>query len=638
LIDLFSTFFDCGVKMKESLKNTFNTGIRIVEVRVRNFRSLRSVDLSLDRLTLLIGPNNSGKTSFLEALFAAMGAGRRVLSSDDIYIKPNESSPPYNRSILIDVLIRPTDEDGCIRDSFPEGSYWLNLWRNGIALDDDDNDFMAFRTRLTWKHESGEYSIERQFLRVWVSDSSKIEDAEINSEAGTVSAKQLEPMALHFMDAKRDIDDDMRRQGSFWRRMTSDLGLSEDNIKSFEKILTEINEEIVEKSGILKHLKSVLGDLCNVMSGEREGIELAPVARKLRDLTKGIDVNFTTKGAQTFPLVRHGMGTRSMASILVFRAFMKWRSLMTEEDAVHPMLALEEPEAHLHPQAQRALFGQIREIPGQVIISSHSPYVVFHADFSELRHFQKKDADTLVTAIDIKDLQPDDLQKMKWKVLNTRGDMLFAKALVLFEGETEEQGLIHYAQEYWNKNPNELGINFIGVDGSDSYLPFLRLAKGLGLNYYIFSDADGDSLNDISKSLEKIGINNYKTCSNVIVLPDGKNYETYLLDEGYTDVIESVLNRYHSVVDYVNDYIIRMNDQKMKGGKPRNYTDDTDGGRKRALLDIMKSGKTTYAEAIAKEIVSIRDKDRKIPHKIKELFCQISVDTGMTTVSEEKNP
>ncbi|OOP55831.1 MAG: hypothetical protein AYP45_12400 [Candidatus Brocadia carolinensis] len=368
--------------MKKSLEKIFNTGIRIVEVRVRNFRSLKSVDLSLNRLTLLIGPNNSGKTSFLEALFAAMGAGRRVLSSDDIYIKPNESSPPYNRSILIDVLIRPIKEDGTFSDTFPEGSYWLNLWRNGIAQDDNDNDFMAFRTKLTWKQESAEYSVERQFLREWISDSSKIEDAEIISEAGTVSAKQLEPMALHFMDAKRDIDDDMRRQGSFWRRMTSDLGLSDEDIKSFEKILTNINEGIVKKSGVLKHLESALGDLYNVMSGEREGIELAPVARKLRDLTKGIDVNFTTKGSQAFPLIRHGMGTRSMASILVFRAFMKWRSLMAKEDAVHPMLALEEPEAHLHPQAQRALFGQIREIPGQVIISSHSPYVVFHADFS----------------------------------------------------------------------------------------------------------------------------------------------------------------------------------------------------------------------------------------------------------------
>ncbi|MCK6468712.1 MAG: AAA family ATPase [Candidatus Brocadia sinica] len=624
--------------MKKSLKKTFNTGIRIVEVRVRNFRSLRSVDLSLNRLTLLIGPNNSGKTSFLEALFAAMGAGRRVLSSDDIYIKPNESSPPYNRSILIDVLIRPINEDGNVSDTFPEGSYWLNLWRNGIAQDDNDNDFMAFRTKLTWKQESAEYSVERQFLREWISDSSKIEDAEIISEAGTVSAKQLEPMALHFMDAKRDIDDDMRRQGSFWRRMTSDLGLSDEDIKSFEEILTNINEEIVKKSGVLKHLESALGDLYNVMSGEREGIELAPVARKLRDLTKGIDVNFTTKGAQTFPLVRHGMGTRSMASILVFRAFMKWRSLMAKEDAVHPMLALEEPEAHLHPQAQRALFRQIREIPGQVVISSHSPYVVFHADFSELRHFQKKDADTLVTDMDIRDLQPDDIQKMKWKVLNTRGDMLFAKALVLFEGETEEQAFAHYAQEYWGRNPNEMGINFIGVDGSDSYLPFLRLAIGLGLNWYIFSDADGDSLGDISKALKKIDISNYKACSNVIVLPDGKNYETYLVDEGYTDVIELVLNRYHDVKDYVNDYIIKMNDQKMKGGKSRIYTADSDGGRKRAMLDILKDGKTIYAEDIAKEIVFMEDKDRRVPPKIKDLFYQISVDIGMITESEEKTP
>lgn len=624
--------------MKKSLKKTFNTGIRIVEVRVRNFRSLRSVDLSLDRLTLLIGPNNSGKTSFLEALFAAMGAGRRVLSSDDIYIKPNESSPPYNRSILIDVLIKPINENGTFSDNFPEGSYWLNLWRNGIAQDDHDNDFMAFRTRLTWKQESAEYSVERQFLRKWISDSSKIEDAEINSEAGSVSAKQLEPMALHFMDAKRDIDDDMRRQGSFWRRMTSDLGLSDEDIKSFEETLTQVNEEIVEKSEVLKHLKSGLRDLYRIMSGEREGIELSPVARRLRDLTKGIDISFATQGAQTFPLVRHGMGTRSMASVLVFRAFMNWRSSQAKDDAVHPMLALEEPEAHLHPQAQRALFSQIKEIPGQVIISTHSPYVAAYADFSHLRHFRKEGADTIVTAMDLSNLQADDLQKMRWKVLNSRGDMLFANALVLFEGDTEEQSFPLYAKEYWSRNPNELGINFINVGGAGNYLPFLRLAKGIGLNYYIFSDAEVIPLDKMSKALKQIGINDYKICSNVIVLPCGKNFETYLVEEGYTGVIESAINRYHKMDDYVKDYISRHNDEKAKGGATRNYTDEDDGGRKQALLDIMESGKTTYAEAIAKEIVSMAEKNRRVPSKIKELFYQLSVDTGMTTISEEKNP
>lgn len=50
-----------------------DSGIRIIEVRVRNFRSLRSVDVELDRVTVLVGQNNSGKTSLLDAMYAAMG-------------------------------------------------------------------------------------------------------------------------------------------------------------------------------------------------------------------------------------------------------------------------------------------------------------------------------------------------------------------------------------------------------------------------------------------------------------------------------------------------------------------------------------------------------------------------------------
>jgi hypothetical protein len=46
-----------------------STGILISEVRIRHFHCLRSVDVKLDPLTVLIGQNNSGKTSFLNALF-----------------------------------------------------------------------------------------------------------------------------------------------------------------------------------------------------------------------------------------------------------------------------------------------------------------------------------------------------------------------------------------------------------------------------------------------------------------------------------------------------------------------------------------------------------------------------------------
>ena len=42
--------------------------MRITSVRVRNFRGIRDLRIDLDEVTVLIGENNSGKTSVLEAL------------------------------------------------------------------------------------------------------------------------------------------------------------------------------------------------------------------------------------------------------------------------------------------------------------------------------------------------------------------------------------------------------------------------------------------------------------------------------------------------------------------------------------------------------------------------------------------
>ncbi|MBK7665816.1 MAG: AAA family ATPase [Sterolibacteriaceae bacterium] len=54
------------------------SGIAIVAARVRDFRSLANIEVELNDLTVLIGANNAGKTSFLDALFAAIGAGTQV--------------------------------------------------------------------------------------------------------------------------------------------------------------------------------------------------------------------------------------------------------------------------------------------------------------------------------------------------------------------------------------------------------------------------------------------------------------------------------------------------------------------------------------------------------------------------------
>src|SRR5205823_4523734 len=107
----------------------------------------------------------------------------------------------------------------------------------------------------------------------------------------------------------------------------------------FEAVLSKLNEEIIGQSDVLKHVRETLELLQRVVGSEKSGVEIAPIARRLRDLSKGVDVNFATEGAQTFPLARHGMGTRSLAALLVFRAYMSWRVKQKGEDPVHPFLA-----------------------------------------------------------------------------------------------------------------------------------------------------------------------------------------------------------------------------------------------------------------------------------------------------------
>lgn len=63
------------------------SGIKITDVRVSNFRTLKNVEVPLGDLTILLGANNAGKTSFLDAFYAAIGAGRKILGQDDVRLE-----------------------------------------------------------------------------------------------------------------------------------------------------------------------------------------------------------------------------------------------------------------------------------------------------------------------------------------------------------------------------------------------------------------------------------------------------------------------------------------------------------------------------------------------------------------------
>jgi putative ATP-dependent endonuclease of OLD family len=593
------------------------SGIAIVAARVRNFRSLANIEVELNDLTVLIGANNAGKTSFLDALVAAIGANRRSLGADDVRIAAGESTAPKSREIIIDVMIRPIGPDGKVQDTYPMGSFWTSLWgTTGIATNDDLNEFTGIRTLLKWSTVRGEYVIERRFLKEWKLFADWT-TAATNDRPVTINL--LEPLAFHYIDAKRDLDEDLHKSSSFWRRLTEDLGLPVEEIEEMEKMLSDINEQIIGKSAILKHLKENLAGLQEIVVSDSGAVEVAPVARKLRDLANGINVSFNTAGSQSFPLSRHGMGTRSLAALLVFRAYASWRNKQTTDggNSLHSILALEEPESHLHPQAQRSLFSHIRQVTGQRIVSTHSPYFAGQASLEDLRLFLKTNGETVVSMLNTGALKPDEVRKLQDTVIATRGDILFSRGVVLFEGQTEEQALPVYASKYWNATIHELGFCFVRVNGTD-YFPFVWLAKALRIPWYVFADGESDPVSQLDKALMNAGEPEAKNCPCVVVLPSGNGYEAQLVAEGYSLEINQVIDQIERQANYLSSNYIEILDGKpKKKGKIRDYK--SSGGFERALQDYLEENKTRMAKPLAEAISNLPD-ERRFPKNIAKLF------------------
>lgn len=94
---------------------------------------------------------------------------------------------------------------------------------------------------------------------------------------------------------------------------------------------------------------------------------------------------------------------------------------------------MEEPEAHLHPQAQQKLYNQISSFSGQKIISTHSPSIT---DLNNLIHFEKKQGKTIAHRFDNTKYETEEMNRIKQEVISSHRDLLFFRAIVLCEGIT----------------------------------------------------------------------------------------------------------------------------------------------------------------------------------------------------------
>ncbi|MCM3133451.1 AAA family ATPase [Paenibacillus polysaccharolyticus] len=603
-------------------------GVRIKEVRIRNFRSLESVDISFTDNCILIGANNAGKTSFLQAIQIAF-AGSRKINGEDIFIKTGELLP-MDRKAIIDVLITPTDANDNEVAEFDD--VWLEHFGELRSEKVTDlSQFVAIRTIIVFDKVRGEYEIVRKGLIDWPDDENI--ESYIEYKQIRITERLLQAIPIFYMDAKRDISAEMKDKSSYWGKLVTDVGLNVEEIGEIEEVLDRINNDIINRSSVLKHLVKNLSEIAVTIDSGDESIKINPVSRRIRDLNRGIDITFKDKDAESFPISNHGMGTRSWITFLTLVAYVTWKITQMKDDKIpyHPLILLEEPESHLHPQAQRQIFKQMNSMIGQKIISTHSPMIVGQAEIKDVIHLSKHQGRSKISTMDVTELEEQDLRKIKQEIFKTRGDLLFARAILLCEGETEEQALPIFFKEFFGCESFEAGVNIVSVGGKGKYKPFLRIAKSFNINFYILSDGEEDTIRKVKKDVREV-FEESGPVDNIKYLNDGYDFESYLLNEGYSEELNIAMKQILGD-DYLQNYIAKK-DNTIRGrlktdaicsGCGQNVYEDIyrqyagEEGVNQALLDCIHNNKTAYSSIIADIIVN-NNVENKIPKIINDLF------------------
>jgi putative ATP-dependent endonuclease of OLD family len=182
-----------------------------------------------------------------------------------------------------------------------------------------------------------------------------------------------------------------------------------------------------------------------------------------------------------------------------------------------------------------------------VIISTHSPYLAAESKLTNLRSLVNLNSGVQVKSLG-DNFTPEDLNKLQRDVMRFRGELLFSKAIILFEGVTEEQLAPVFFEKYFGFSCYSVGVNCISVAGKN-YPPFIKMACSLGVPVYIVSDNDGNTKTAIESQISNIGRDLACTLT-------GDIFDVSFLNDGCD--IENELVSHVGMLDELKDSLVKL--------------------------------------------------------------------------------
>ena len=353
--------------------------MRITRLHIENFRSIREVDIELGETTVFIGPNNAGKTAILDAIRIALtrrwGQRGTGFTEYDIHLANENDDPKLSTGIIIEICI----EENTIGE-WPE-PLLQNL--DEISQTDPTTGLNSIRLRVncSWSEADACYQPAWSFLNV----------ARVPLIAHSARRTNLEKfwqyMPVFYLSALRDVNDEFSSHSQFWGRLLKEMEIPEALESRTMRVLNLLNRKLLKADPRLEEIAETLSGVTQIAASDHEGgVNIQIIPNKASEILSKAQIILRNETDRPWlPLQNHGQGIQSLSVIFLFQAFVQHLLEDLYEAESTPLLALEEPETHLHPQAARTLWNHIRILAGQKCITTHSPYFVQHVPFRDMR-------------------------------------------------------------------------------------------------------------------------------------------------------------------------------------------------------------------------------------------------------------
>lgn len=444
-------------------------------IQIKNFRNFHDLDVRLGQASVIVGENNVGKSNLVFALRLILDPrlsdSSRMLREEDFWAGLTE---PVKNKEIIEVAIE-------FRDFQKEQSVFAVLQPFCIPAPVADTARLTYRFRpnLSIPEDRGLTIDDYEFVVFGGVD-----------EKNRIGFDVRRWIPIEVLPALRDAESDL----SAWRHsplrpLVERLRLSNATLRDVAEEIDKATSKLLAESDVkqlTQDIQSRLSQMVGSVIRIDPSLGFAPTVAER--LTRAL--RMYGDGSNQRPVGELSLGVDNVLYLLLLAIELERKESASERATT--VLAIEEPEAHLHPHLQRLVYRDFLRRESPVILTTHSPHIASVAPLKSivlLRDDPNGDGSKGKSTLEagLLDREIDDLERY---LDATRAEVLFAQGVILVEGPSELFVVPAVAKDM-GKALDEYGITVCSVHGTD-FVPYAKLLGPEGLNIPFVVLTDGD--------------------------------------------------------------------------------------------------------------------------------------------------